>query len=169
MKKEEKNHWIKDNCKRNKEISYIFILLIKKSCDPLHNNEDYKNSLYYFSLLEELDKDNPDVYYRLGDLEYILEEYEHSKIHLLKAIDLDLDNTDYYILLAKVYAKGYKNRKKTLEYLEKAFKNGFNDLGYLKTTEEFILLKERADALNRTTSRFTKLRSVQTVAQTCKP
>lgn len=110
-----------------------------------YNSKDYKNSYYYFSLLEDLDKDNPDVYYRLGDLEYLIEEYEHAKMHLLKAIELDPKNTDYYILLAKVYAKGYKDRKKTLEYLEEAFINGFNDTAYLKTTEEFILLKQFND------------------------
>ena len=126
--------------KDNKHIPTIYNL-----GNFYYNDKDYKNSFYYFSLLEELDKDNPDVYYRLADLEYLMEEYEHSKIHLLKAIELDTENIDYYILLAKVYAKGYKNRKKTLEYLEKAFINGFDDIEYLKNTEEFILLKQFND------------------------
>ena len=157
------------NCYFNLGLTYLKLLNNKKAIETFleayrkdnkhiptiynignfyYNNEDYKNSFYYFSLLEELDKKNPDIYYRLGDLEFIMEEYEHSKIHLLKAIELDEENPDYYILLAKVYAKGYKDRKKTLEYLEKAFINGFKDTGYLKTSEEFILLKQFNDYNN---------------------
>ena len=110
--------------------------------DYYYKKENFEESLYYFSLLKDLDSKNPEVFYRLGILEYKINEYEKAKEHLLKAIDLDDENYDYYISLAKVYAKGYKNKNKTLEYLEEAFKNGFNDLKYLKSTSEFKLLYE---------------------------
>jgi|GEM_PF-1192496 len=121
----------------NKHIPAIYDL-----ADYYFKKEDFENSLYYFSLLKDLDSDNPDVFYRLGMLEYKINEYEKSLEHLLKAVELDEENNDYFIMLAKVYAKGFKNKNKTIEYLEKAFKNGFNDLKYLKSTDEFKLLYE---------------------------
>ncbi len=126
--------------KDNKHIPTIYNL-----GDFYYKNEDFKNSIFYFSLLVDLDKNNPDIYYRLGDLEYKMEEYEYAKSHLLKAIELDDKNNDYYILLAKIYAFGFKDRGKTLEFLEKAFINGFKDIKLLKTTDEFILLDKFND------------------------
>lgn len=126
--------------KDNKHIPTIYNL-----GDYYYKIEDYKNSLYYFSLLVDLDSKNPDIYYRLGNLEYKMEEYEYAKLHLLNAIELDDKNNDYYILLAKIFAFGYKDRGKTLEYLEKAFINGFKDTKLLKTTDEFILLDKFND------------------------
>ncbi len=157
------------NCYFNLGLTYLKILNNKKALETFleayrkdnkhiptiynignyyYKEKDFKNSFYYFSMLEDLDKKNPDVYYRLADLEFIMEEYEHSRIHLIKAVELDDKNVDYFILLAKVYAKGYKNRKKTLEYLEKAFINGFDDIKFLNSSQEFVLLYQFNDFKN---------------------
>jgi tetratricopeptide (TPR) repeat protein len=93
-------------------------------------------------MILDLDKSNPDIYYRLGEIEYLMNEYDMSKNNLLKAVELSPKNPDYYILLAKVYANGYKDKNKTLEYLEKSFINGFKNLDLLQQTSEFKLLFE---------------------------
>lgn len=121
----------------NKHVPSIFNLAYY-----YYKKKDYNNSLFYHSLLLDLDNKNPDIFYKLTQLEFEIEEYEQAKDHILKAISLDEKNPDYYIMAAKVYAKGYKDKSKTLEYIEKAFKNNFKDISYLKAQNEFKLLYE---------------------------
>lgn len=123
--------------KNNRHIAAIYNI-----GDYYYKQKDYKNSLYYFLMLEELDNKNPNVFYRIGDVEFLLEEFELSKKNTSKSIELDQKNYNYYILMAKIYSKGYKDRAKTLEYLENAFKYDFKDLKYLQNTPEFNLLSE---------------------------
>lgn len=121
----------------NKHIPSLYNI-----ADYYFRNEDFDNSFFYFSILEKLDNKNPDIFYRLAILEYKNEEYESARVHLDQAIKLDKKNKDYHLEIAKVYSKGYKNRLKTLEHLEKAFTNGFKDLKYLNSISEFKLLNE---------------------------
>lgn len=143
--------YLKLSDKKN-SLSY-FLLAAEKSnnthipslyniADFYYNDNDIENSFYYFSLLEKLDKKNPDIFYRLGTIEYQTEEYEAAKNHFEQAIKLDSKNKDYYVEIAKVYSKGFKNRDKTLEHLKNAFENGFNNIKYLNSISEFKLLYE---------------------------
>jgi len=104
--------------------------------------KDSTNSFIYYKALTELDKDNPEVFFKLGTLEYEIEEYSIAKDHLSRAIELDPKNNDYLIGLAKVYAKGYNNKDKTLETLEKVLMNGLSDINLITSQKEFLLLKE---------------------------
>jgi len=110
--------------------------------DYYYNEKNYQKSLYYFSLLEKLDSSNSDIFYRLGELEFLIEEYELAKKHLLESIKLQPENNDYFILSARIYSKGFNDKAKTIEYLDKAFKNKFNNLNLLKSYKEFNLLFE---------------------------
>jgi tetratricopeptide (TPR) repeat protein len=122
-----------------------FIPAIYNIASYYYNNKNYKDSYNYFSILEDLDKNNPDIYYKLGLIEYDKEEYQASKKHLSKAIEIKTDIADYYVALAKVYAKGYNDKIKTIENLELAFKNNFKDLVLLQSIKEFKLLYEFKD------------------------
>jgi protein O-GlcNAc transferase len=102
--------------------------------------KELENAHNYFSMILDLDKKNADVYYRLADVEYSLNEFEHAKNNLIKAIEIDDKVNLYYLLLAKVYAKGYKDKDKTLEYLEKAFIAGFKDSTIVQSLPEFKIL-----------------------------
>ncbi len=123
--------------KDNKHIPAIYDI-----AEYYFKYKDFENSIYYYSLLTELDAKNSDAFYKLGLSEYQVGEFDKARDHLLKAIEIDNKKNDYYILLAKIYSKGYKNKTKTIEYLVKAFKNDFKDLKYLKNIEEFKLLFE---------------------------
>ncbi|MBR6201093.1 MAG: tetratricopeptide repeat protein [Spirochaetales bacterium] len=107
-----------------------------------YSHEDYDNAMEYYHQLVEVDKNNPESFYRLGLLEYKLDEYDFAKEHFQKCIELDKENPQYYLEIAKIYAKGYKDKKSTLVYIEKALENNFKDMSYLQTQEEFELLKE---------------------------
>lgn len=110
--------------------------------DYYYNKKDFENSMKYYKELIETDKTAPEPFYRLGLIEYQLEEYEYAKERFTKCIELDKENNNYYLELAKVYAKGFKDRKSTLENIEKALMNNFTDLGYLQKQEEFGILNE---------------------------
>jgi len=131
------NYLLKAYDNKNDHIPSIYNI-----AEYYHSKKDYQKSINFFLLLEKLDSNNSDVFYRLGDLEYLLEEYELSKKHILQAIKLNSKVNSYYILLAKVYSKGYNDRVKTIESLEYAFKNNYTNLSELKTYSEFNLLFE---------------------------
>ena len=124
------------------KINSKHLPVIYNLADYYYNHDDLQNSLYYFLLLNELDNKNPEVSYRLADIEYKIEEYEEAKKHLLQAIEIDSTNNTYYLLLAKIYSKGYKDKKKTLEALENTLKNGFKDFDKIQKMDEFLILKE---------------------------
>ncbi len=121
--------------KNNKLVPAIYNLAVY-----YYNKKDYDNSIFYYNKLIELDTGNPDAFYKIGHLEFEINEYDKAREHLLKAIDLDKKNSNYDLLLARIYAKGYKNKDKTLHYLELAFKNKFKDLKTLRSFDEFKLL-----------------------------
>jgi tetratricopeptide (TPR) repeat protein len=121
----------------NKHIPAIFNI-----AEYYYKQNDLKNSYYYFKKIEELDKKNAEAYYKLGLIEFINQEYEYARNRLLKAIEINSKNYNYDLLLAQIYAKGYNDKDKTLEYLEKAFKNNFKDLKSIQTNNEFKILNE---------------------------
>jgi tetratricopeptide (TPR) repeat protein len=105
--------------------------------------EDIKQSLFFYKKLSSLSeaKDDPEVYYRLGLIEFKRKEFELARDRISQAIAKDNTNPDYYIALARVYAEGYKNKNKSLENLEKAFENNYKDFSNLNAIEEFKILK----------------------------
>ena len=125
-----------------KKSDFKHIPSIYNIADYYYKKENFENSFKYFKILVELDTNNHDAYYRLGELEYKMKEYEQALNHLKSAIKLDNKNKDYHILTAKIYSKGYKNKSKTLEYIEKALNNDFKDLKYLQSQPEFKLLSK---------------------------
>ncbi len=131
------NYFIEAYKKNNKHIPSIYNLALY-----YFKKKDYDNSMIYFNQLISLDSKNPDAYYKIGLVEYEINEFDKAREHLNKAIELDKKNNDYYITLAKIYAKGYKNKDKTILNLESAFKNGYKDLKALRSIEEFKLLFE---------------------------
>lgn len=101
-----------------------------------------KDSLYYYKKLLEVEKSNHLIYYQFAQLEYRLEEYEDAARHFEEASKLKPEEPEYYLWLAKIYAKAYKSKKKSLEYLEKSLENGYKDPDALRSIEEFSTLKK---------------------------
>lgn len=134
------NYFIEAYKKNSKHIPSIYNLALY-----YFKKKDYDNSMLYFNQLISLDSKNPDAYYKIGLVEYEINEFDKAREHISKAIELDKKNNDYYITLAKIYAKGYKNKDKTISNLESAFKNGYKDLKTLRNIEEFKLLFEFDD------------------------
>lgn len=116
--------------------------------DYYYKKKEYNQSLNYFSKLEKLDPSNKELFYKLAEVEFLIEEYDLARKHISTAISLSKENSEYYILLARIYSKGFNDRKKTVETLENAFKNNFKDLNKLKTYSEFNLLFEYEDFKN---------------------
>lgn len=140
------NYFFQASEKSKKDGKYTHIPSLYNIAEYYYKKNNLSKSYEYYKILEELDnKKTADIYYKLGLIEFKNEEFENAKIHLSTACDLDIKNKDYFIMLAKVYAKGYKNKVKTIENLEKALKNGFNDLKFLQSTNEFKLLNEFED------------------------
>ncbi len=110
--------------------------------DYYFNKNDFNNALKYYKELAEIEKNNPEVYYKISFIQFNKEEFDDAKVNILQAIKLDEKNKNYHILLARIYAKGYKDKKNTLASLENAFQNGFNDLSYINSQTEFNILKE---------------------------
>ena len=90
----------------------------------------------------ESDRSNPELFFNAANIEIKTEDYEEAKNHINEAIKLDEKNGEYHILLAKIYAKGYKDKNKTLESIENGLKNGYNNPLSLQGMDEFKLLKE---------------------------
>jgi tetratricopeptide (TPR) repeat protein len=122
-----------------------FIPVVSNLASYYYDRKKYDDSLVYYRILVELDKANPDVYYKLGLLEMQKEEYEISRDSFNKAIELDQKNPEYYLSLAKVYAKAFNNKAKTISYIEKALILGYKDFNSLKAQPEFLILNEYAD------------------------
>jgi len=101
--------------------------------------------LIYYKELIDIDKNNPDVFAKLGEILYLTGEYELAKEQYVKSIELNNADSSYYLALAKIYAKGYNDKKMTFENIEKALINGFTDLSYLQAQEEFVILEEFSD------------------------
>ncbi len=123
--------------KDNKFLPAIFNLV-----DYYKTEKDYENCLFFSKILTELDKSNPEVFYGIAELEYKKEDFESARDYINEAIKLDKENPEYYILLAKAYSKGYKDKAKTLENIENALKNKYKNIMSLQGEEEFKLLKE---------------------------
>lgn len=110
--------------------------------------KDYKNSLFFYKVLIDLDKSNPEAFFNIATLEYKMEDYDSAKEHFNEAIKLDGKNSTYYISLAKIYAKAYKDKVKTLANIESALKNGYENINSLQGEEEFAILKEYPEFKN---------------------
>jgi len=119
-----------------------FIPALFNIAEYYFNKKEFNNALKYYKELSDIEKDNSEVYYKISLIQFNKEEFEDSKINILQAIKLNDKNSNYHILLAKIYAKVYKDKKNTLLSIENAFKNGFNDLSYLNSQVEFSILKE---------------------------
>ncbi|MCG8572392.1 MAG: tetratricopeptide repeat protein, partial [Spirochaetes bacterium] len=120
-----------------------------------YQSKNYQESFYYFHQVINLEQNNSIIYQQLARLEYELEEYEDALTHFLKAIELDEDRTDYYIWVARVYAKAYNNKKRTLEYIEKALDKGYKNTDSLLAIEEFSTLK-KLDEFNDLLKKYIK-------------
>jgi len=127
------------------KINKTYIPILFNLGDYYYNKKDYKSCLIYYKELIDLDKTNPDVFAKLGEILYLTEEYELAKEQYIKSIELNDANSAYYLALAKVYAKGYNDKKMTFENIEKALINGFTDLSYLQAQKEFDILEEFPD------------------------
>lgn len=123
-----------------------------------NNKKKYKESLKYYKVLQNLSdaKSDPDIYYNLGKLRYNFEEYEEAKSAFESAIKIDNENPDYYIALAKLFAKGYNDKDKTLENIGNALKNGYKDYNNFGKFSEFkLLLEEYKDEFDELIKKYT--------------
>jgi tetratricopeptide (TPR) repeat protein len=122
-----------------------FIPVIFNLANFYFEKHDYESSVGYLKLLIDLDKDNPAVYFKIGIIEYQIEEYEIARTNFNKAILLEPKNPDYYLALAKVYAKGFNNKAKAYENIEKALVNDYQDIKSIREQKEFSILLEYSD------------------------
>lgn len=104
--------------------------------------ENHKESIYYYKKLVEIEKKNHIIYQQFAMLEYRLGEYEDAAGHFEEAVRLNPDEPEYYLWLAKIYAKAYKSKKNSLDYLEKALEKGLKNVSALREVEEFSTLKK---------------------------
>jgi tetratricopeptide (TPR) repeat protein len=107
-----------------------------------YTQDEFEESRKFYKKLVALETNNPDLYYRLGLLEKNALQYKEAKGYFEKAINITKDNPEYYIELAKIYAKGYSDKKLTLENLNKAFEYEYKEFDKILSSEEFIVLKE---------------------------
>lgn len=112
------------------------------------NKKEFNTALKYYKELTEIEKDNSDLFYKIALIQYEKLEFEDARININSAIKLNDKEVNYHILLAKIYAKGYKDKKNTILSLENALKNGFKDIMYLNSQEEFSILKEFNDYID---------------------
>ncbi|HOJ63188.1 MAG TPA: tetratricopeptide repeat protein [Spirochaetota bacterium] len=112
------------------------------------NKKDFNNALKYYKELIEVEKDNAEIYYRISLIQFEKEEFEDAKLNIDNAIKLNDKEPKFYLILAKIYAKAYKDKKNTVLAIENALKNGFNDTSYLNSQEEFLILKQFNDYID---------------------
>ncbi len=125
-------------------VDQNFIPALKNIGDHYFIVKDMTNAYIYYTRLKAVDGNNPLVYYRLALITFAQKEYEESLDAIKKAITLLATNPDFYIAAARITAEGYGDSQVTLEYLRKAFTNGYTDFVKLGTYGEFDLLRETA-------------------------
>jgi len=119
-----------------------FIPALYNVASYYYTQNDFEESRKFYKKLVSIETNNSDIYYRLGLLEKNALQYKEARDYFEKAISITKDNTEYYIELAKIYAKGYSDKKLTLENLTKALESGYKEFDKILSSEEFIILKE---------------------------
>jgi len=119
-----------------------FVPTLYNIANYYYSQDEFEESRKFYKKLILIETNNPDLYYRLGLLEKNALQYKEAKDYFDKAINIKKDNPEYYIELAKVYAKGYSDKKLVLETLIKAFEYNYREFDKILSTEEFIVLKE---------------------------
>ncbi len=136
---------------QNSSISYFlkayekdekFLPALYNIANYYYTKGEFEESRKFYQKLVALETNNADLFYRLGLLENKALQYKEARDYFNKAIAIVKDNPDYYVELAKVYAKGYSDKKQALENLTKAFENKYRDFDKILSAEEFIVLKE---------------------------
>lgn len=87
----------------------------------LYRNGDNNDCFKKFSLAVQYNNENPEIYYRLGQINQSIKSYNEAVSHYKKAIDLDIGNPLYYFAIAECYSEmgsSYEEKKALLECLK---------------------------------------------------
>ncbi len=105
-------------------------------------NDLYSESIPYITELVLKDSNNDKVHFMYSKILYELNEMQKAKESILKAIELNKESNVYEIFAARVYAKGFDDKKNTLFHIKNALKKGYktSDLSEIK---DFSTLREQ--------------------------
>lgn len=104
-------------------------------------NKDIAKSVQFITELIAKDPENEIVQYMYAQIAYENKEYEIARDAIKKSIDKKNENIDYLIFAAKIYAKGFDDKKNTLLYIDKALENGLQTSS-LSDIAEFNSIRE---------------------------
>jgi len=119
-----------------------FVPALYNIANYYYMHDELEESRKFYKKLIAIETNNSNLYYRLGLLEAKALQYKEARDYFNKAISIAKENPEYYIELAKIYSKGYSNKKLVLENLTKAFEYNYKEFDKILSTEEFIVLKE---------------------------
>ena len=123
------------------EIDKNFVPVLYNVSNYYYNELLYKEALPYVTALSQKESNNDMVLYMYAKILYELSEYETSLEYAKKCYTIDTKNKDYYLLTAKIYAKGFEDKKNTFYFIDKTLEAGYKP-SELAEVEEFSVIKE---------------------------
>lgn len=123
------------------EIDNTFVPVLYNIANYYYNEKMYKDALPYVTALAQKESNNDMVLYMYAKILYEFGEYETALEYAKKCYTIDSKNEDYYLLTARIYAKGFEDKKNTLYFIDKALEAGYKP-SELVEVEEFAVIKE---------------------------
>lgn len=130
-----------ENFLKSYEIDKTFVPVLYNVSNYYYNEKQYKEALPYVTALSQKESNNDMVLYMYARILYELGEYETSLEYAKKCYTIDTKNKDYYLLAAKIYAKGFEDKKNTFYFIDKTLETGYKP-SELAEVEEFTVIKE---------------------------
>lgn len=99
------------------EMSNIYVDWAMYSFSQNDNDECFK----HFMVAINYDPSNPDIYYRLGNVNKVIKNFNEAISQYKRAIDLDPKNPEYYFSIAECYEEIdslYEQKKALIDYLK---------------------------------------------------
>lgn len=104
-----------------KQIHFEISSLYSNWAMYLFSQNDIEECFKNFTTALKYDPQNPDLYYRLGNINKIIKNYNETVTQYKRAIELDSQNPDYYYALAECYEEMdsiYEEKKALSESLK---------------------------------------------------
>lgn len=130
-----------DNFLKSYELDKTFLPTLYNISNYYYNRKEYAEALPYIAELVQKESNNDITMYMYAKILYELNEYENARDAIKKCYEKDSKNSEYYLFAAKIYARGFEDKKNTLYFIERALENGYK-ASELSNVEEFSVVKE---------------------------
>ncbi|MEW6456575.1 MAG: tetratricopeptide repeat protein [Acidobacteriota bacterium] len=111
-------------------LGSCYQLLFKPGIESEDNKKKAEKAIEHFNRVLELDPNNKDVFYNLGDIYDRLRNFEQAEKYYKKILELDPKNSNNYYVVAEFYNKYDKDDQAVKMYLKRIELDPSNPEGY---------------------------------------